>query len=1769
MAKEKGTGSGPTKQQVDIAKDLRSMMSDMATLSSRIERSYESQAASMAKIAENMRVEGMTDSLSEINSSLKEIISILKEVQTTGVASFGTVEQSVKKAGQAAMVSRSSFEQLQDKLNRTGENALSLREKLGSVGDYLKDKHPVAVGAALGAMSGLAQGFRSVLAIGKSFLNFGVSVVKSLFKIGMAIISIPFKMLKGLVSMASSGGGGNELAQAYENVRKEFGQLSGPVASTIISATKNIGNFSAQGISSYRVLGNLAERMETFTKLFVGGGAAIQEFTSEFEKNGDALVFYQRGLGLTDEQMGVVAQRAKAMGTDMGAVLNDMTKQSYALGDAFGVSAKLISKDMGKALQDTKHFAQLTVKEIGQASVYARKLGLELDKITGVLDAFETFDQAAESVSKLNETFGTNLNATELMNAQNPADVLDKLRKGFSSAGVAGETLNRAQLKMASSLTGMDEGTVKLALSSKNAGKSLEQIKKESEKAEKKTLTQTQAMSKLADAIERLVKSGGEGPKGFFESFFKGFTDGIQQTAEFRGLMISIRRALFEVYQAGRQVGRAFVEYFPGVKDFLTGLKEIFSPGKFRSLAQGVKDVFIQFFKDLNDPNGKASFASLMTKLKAKFFDFFNSQGAAGQKVLNGFKTFSMAVRGIVAGMIKWVLESFTGMVKGIIGFIKNPTGLGDVGGAVGEAISPMAQAFREAGPPLWEALKELFGLLFDKLSKWFQEEAWPKIKPVLIGLIAGPMVARALLGAGTAILGSVVSGMITKAFAGQGQKALASEMSKLTAAMEKANAAKVPAGGVSGSLGEAAKGAEAAGGLQKAGAGINWGAIGTILIGLAGVIIIGLLGFYAAIKMIQSTGAKVSDVIAATMMIVGMAFAAIEVALAAKLLSKSSASDAVKATTVLIPLGLMILALAVIGGVLAFIIKSAGIGVSDVAAAVLLINGMAFASLMVGLLAPLLAAISVPVLSGIGLILGGLGAIALMIAAIAYIGYKLVDEVKKANFTIANVELAAKVISLAADAISVAVLAMGAAFKGAFFGILGGIVRAFGGDPLGPLKSIIIQVVGLADMLVQRLPSMPPDIKPRAEALAVILDGVTKIINVFPTLMESLEGGFLDTLFGRVPKKIAALSDFVEKLFGSESEGKGIIGIIKMVIGAVEKIGASEQALKAAESLGPIMSAVAEIAKAMVMPEGMGEAIAAIEESWFDNVDELFTSLGNFSGTIAGSINKLLGNIADFLNNDKLKGINKDSAAGLASILQALGPILQALTPPPGVIDAVKAVAETWTETTFQLFNDLNKYIDKIREVIVGAEGKKGILEGIKDFINGISGSIRGLNFSESTAKVFEGVSSIIGGVSGFVSKIIDSATKIASEKGDPKLIAKVMKDVGDNMPPIFKAMAKGMPKVIDAMLRVIGKIPVDKSVLTRIENVGKVLNLVKTVIGLASEVMGISGIKPGQTFDAHETAGVMARAIDAVGMTLMGLVNKQYYNEYLKGAGDAPLPFLLKALAYDTWAAAQAQLGKMVMIGKIITTLSKIGQDISGIKLDLKEETTRSRAGLLSKSVDAIGMTLRALVNTKYYQELGGQGEAPLPFLITALEDKAWDKFIAAQYRINSLGKVFSSLSTMSSNLTSAVESIKGLGKVSEAVKGITAANLQPLVTAVADTIAAAQSIGQSLEGVRGIDLSTKLQNFMTSFGPGMGAVEQYTVQSKDVVINVNFRIALEVDQVEKTIIEAGDSVIKDRINLLIDAMPGDLKKTTEGTTQKDLARLRSSGNTTYPRS
>lgn len=770
------------KDQLDLATKLNAIIDQIAKGAQKLEQSFESQVTIVERLAAAM---GKVDT----RQARKELDAL----------------------------NDTKLDSLQKAIDDTTTSSSSMLSKLQDVAETLEKKFPTSAAIAVAGISGLHQGIRNMIAMTKGTASFFSTVTSGLFNITASVVAIPFKLLTGLVGFAANATmGSNELRQAIEALRKEFGTLAGPTNKTITTMSFSLKGFKDTGLSTWRVFGTLAERFQAFRELAHSMGPEFQLLTSEFKENGGAILAYQKGLGVSNEEMKGVADKAITSNKTFASVLKDVTKYSLEMGKSFGIDGKLISRDMGKALGDVKHFAGATIKQITEADVYARKLGLSLEKITGTLDAFETFDSAAENVSKLSQAFGVQVDAFKLMEKQDPASQLDELRKAFLKTGKSADTMSRQELKLLAQTTGLDEATAKMAFSSKNQGVSMDEIRKKSGEAEKKTLTQAEAMKKLADSIERLVKQGGSLPNSFFAAFIKGFTGGVQASKPFRMMIYDIRESLRETIRQGVKLGRTFVDIFPGIKDLFTGLDQLFKPKKFRVFMSGIRQDFTQFFKDLT--TGNFSFEKLMGSIRKSFFDFFDVEAGPGRDALEGFKTTFATLAKIAASGTRWIADKIAEGIGSITDFIRDPkkmlqrlkVGATEGGSFVATALAPMLDSLEHAWTVITPALSKLFKVVGNKLVAFLKSDDFKSVAvPVaeaLAGVMFGPVFSHIALAAGTAALARASVGLFT----GAGKKGISAIIEKAGSVAQNMVSAK--------KMGQGAESIASSGSLLKAG---------------------------------------------------------------------------------------------------------------------------------------------------------------------------------------------------------------------------------------------------------------------------------------------------------------------------------------------------------------------------------------------------------------------------------------------------------------------------------------------------------------------------------------------------------------------------------------------------------------------------------------------------------------------------------------------------------------------------------------------------------------------------------------------------------------------------------------------------------------------------------------------------------------------------------------------------------------------------------------
>ena len=722
----------------------------------------------------NSLVEAQTKSLKNQLDIVRQISDSLSQMTTSSNETVGNLQKQQKSLEDAA----TAADKLGNK-NTMKNFANSVRKGVtGGEGLVVSLKKAVKLLPQFAAFGGIWDGFTAGISGTVNALKlFGSTTMTALEAIGqlaLSVISFPFKILGNLINFASQGGGDNSLRQALEDIRKEFGDLRKSSSRAIIDIARGMkGELANTGLSVWRTFGRLADRLKTIAEYAKNLGNIFANLRLQFVKNAEAVSAYFKGLHLTEEGQKGVATRAYALGQDLTEVTRQIANFSVQLADEFGQSAAQVSQDVGDMMADFEHFGGMAPQILTQISVYARRLGVDVKGLLGVIDQFDNFEDAARSASMLTQSFGLQLDALQLLKAQDPAERTEMIRKAFFQAGRSVENMTRQERALLAQQTGLEASTLDLVFSQKNQSLSYEQVKKKSDAAQKSQLTQAEALQKIAGAIERLVKSGATGAGGFFERFFQGFERGIIRSHEFRKLMIDIRMALRQTYLAGVSVGQAFVRLFPGIRQLLQGLDGLFDRNRFREMTKSLRTIFRDFFTSLTSTSGRDSFKNLMDRLKTMFWNYFNGSTPAGRNILEGIRKFSKAASVIIAGLVREAAKGITTGIHLLSDLLSGRKSLSG-GGAASDALSFITELFQ----PILDAIKEAWPPMVAALEQLWTEEIWPRVKGFLIDhagaislLLFGPAFGRALIGGlVSAVGGSLTKGLIeafTKAFTG------------------------------------------------------------------------------------------------------------------------------------------------------------------------------------------------------------------------------------------------------------------------------------------------------------------------------------------------------------------------------------------------------------------------------------------------------------------------------------------------------------------------------------------------------------------------------------------------------------------------------------------------------------------------------------------------------------------------------------------------------------------------------------------------------------------------------------------------------------------------------------------------------------------------------------------------------------------------------------------------------------------------------------------
>lgn len=1551
----------------------------------------------------------------------------------------------------------------------------------------------------------------------KNVISTAGGLVETLARVGFAIFTLPFKLLGNLMDLAQSSGGGgpSPTALALEKIRVELGGLNTAVGK---SAASSLPQFRAQlrdmaktGLSVRKVFGQgregLAKAMEYNLELFKALGPVASSFAGVLKKNAVELAMYRKGLGITAESQAQIMKLAEASGKDPVKAMHGFATMAINMGDMFGESAAAIGKDMAEMKADFANFGTLSVRELGQAAVYARKLGIAIKDLQGLIGAFDDFETAAQNAAKLSQSFNMNVDAMKMLNAQNPAERLSMLQKAFRETGKSVDQMSRQELKLLAAQSGLTEEAAMLAFSQKGLAMSYDQIQKAGGKAEKKQLTQAEAMSKLADSIERVFGSGGGNKfQGFFDAFAKGFQRGILRSVELRRLFRDIRQSLRKMYWAGVSVGRMFAEMFPGIQTMIKGLRDLFNPAKWGVMIEKIKVIFKDFFTDLQtDP--KAGAKKFIENMKNLFKDFFGQKGGAIETIVEGGKTFLKTIGAIFMAVAPMVLDAFVDAINAIADFIEKPPRVPAAVSALGDQLlDALIRVFDVLKDRLWPPLKRMFTAIWDKVGADIERTLWRIFAVSLFKAFARGVIG-ALGGAAISLLTTKLQ-MIMKTAAGVTPPDTPGKPTD-PAAMTR----KLPS---------------------------LWTFLGAVLI---------LLGaFIAVVAIYRAFNLKPEDAVGIGLLLVAITGAAVGMSYALKLAPDVDFETlASKATGIGLLLGMMI----VVVGIAAAVYKAASItldqalGLSIVLLAVTAAGiGLAFALQ----LAPDVnwKQMLTKVLGIAGLLLAAGVAVAAVVEVISMTKAPSIAQITAWAAVMGVLVLSS--LPLIGAAALVAKLPAGEAFKGlAILGIfmlaVGGLGRIISGmlssvpDPTG----VGILMAGISAIMLSTVAMLPVAI-----ALGLLLSGPqAAVLAAAPTGMAAL-AGFMSMMVDTLMPVIDKLSQI------RLTDPRSFAAVTEALLSIMQ---ATNEFIGALTGLAIVLKPVGDDVKPEAFATNIGTFSSMVEKILDSGVNQILNKLMAFAqgANIADgaadaieAIASVFGAIAAFMKAFSPDGAVLQAMAGNSNSTDAM----MLLAGPPGMVAyAASLIGRAHAQS--QLLDSLKTFQS------VSASSFKAAMPVIVSGITTLLGSLSNIPAgAKDVAPFVSSLASVLGAVATLMKALSpsDAAMKAVEEAADTMgedpgiLLDKMFEKLGSiNLAKVLEDLKKPIGDLMDAIATSLGPL------LTSAQAINK--DALSAVTGALSSVMSFVG-------GMMETFRTMMEQADKISSAQKDGASQQ-------STFTTTMTNLNRDFSNFGEALGKLAEPMSAMIGSIIGVARSIGdRDVKGLKS--KVELIGSMLGIVTvmgdimKSVPAgygaggayESGPQRLLIFMQRFTTDTGENSATKLFepggvmqkfvnLIKGINvDPSVSKKAAgiksAVDAVSALGVAFSSsgglkqLTDIGSTVDSLDKAIQHLTKRGETSRSNILTRMASLINTsvptVADKTTAISSmfaqVNQLISSMNGLGAGAEKINGVVELGNALAGTKTVTVKHEKVNITMNITVKVGAAEVAKAIIETNDS-------------------------------------------
>ncbi len=553
--------------------EFKTLSRDQATFASQLSNSFRESSQSYEKIAGSSQ--SISVSVSEFSQNLEKTIGnkdilgyfdeysekmedLTEKYESTSKTTKGLTE-ATDEASKAAEKNTSALDAAikkeknsLNKLHKANKDNLKALTSVGGSLSNLTEAHnefAEAADKATSASNKFASAMKSGLSAGIGALKVIGSIIGLAANFFKTAFSLPFMVLDNVVKL------GNALRQdiavtieqAAQDSKEFFDSFSniGQGIRKMTSMGKGmLKTFEMYNSSAVKLFGEgasgIANMIKETTESVKNMGHYSELFGQSITRNKDSLFHYtriKRIMGLTADQEAYYAQDA---GVNLISVNDRLTTVTLKLDETskeFGVDMKRLSKNFNVMRKEIAIYGHLSDAELMRTTSRLTQMKISVEDAGAVFKKFNTFEDAANSVAMLSQTFGMNLDAMDIIKAKNPEEIINMFRDSMISTGRTFDELNRFEKQIMADQTGMSQEGLKALMTLRDKGlthqEAVDQMKDQTPEARQlKAIKELSSSMKLLQRIMTFTSP--------FEAFMKGLGKNAAASSKARKAFMSL-----------------------------------------------------------------------------------------------------------------------------------------------------------------------------------------------------------------------------------------------------------------------------------------------------------------------------------------------------------------------------------------------------------------------------------------------------------------------------------------------------------------------------------------------------------------------------------------------------------------------------------------------------------------------------------------------------------------------------------------------------------------------------------------------------------------------------------------------------------------------------------------------------------------------------------------------------------------------------------------------------------------------------------------------------------------------------------------------------------------------------------------------------------------------------------------------------------------------------------------------------------------------------